>query len=165
VLEEMTDDGYTNISYKVFNIGEANSLPADSMELGVAVDGRHVEAVDTLLALAAERAEEGLYLTSPFSLRFVAPSKAYASMMYGQPTMMIELIMVTGSRGGNSLLIGFEDALASLDVRPHWGQINAIEPAQPPALYPKWDRWMAVEQDHNASGVFNSPFSERVGIS
>ena len=165
LLEEMCDDGYSNVSYKVFNIGEANSLPADSMELGIAVDGRHIEAVDKILTLAAQRAEEGLYLTSPFSLRFVAPSAAYASMMYGQPTMMIELIMVTGSRGGNSLLIGFEDALAGLGVRPHWGQINAIEPAQPPVLYPMWDRWMAVEREFNSSGVFNSPFSRRVGIS
>jgi len=165
VLEEMCDDNYTNISYKVFNIGEANALPADSMELGVAVDGRHLEAVDKILAIAAERAKEGIYHTSPFSLRFVAPSRAYASMMYAQPTMMIELIMVTGSRGGNSLLVGYEDALAGLDVRPHWGQINAIEPEQLPQLYPMWDRWMAVEKEYNASGVFDSPFTERVGIS
>jgi L-gulono-1,4-lactone dehydrogenase len=165
LLEEMCDDNYTNVSYKVFNIGEANVLPADSMELGVAVDGRHIEAVDKILAIAAERAGEGIYHTSPFSLRFVAPSKAYASMMYGQPTMMIELIMVTGSRGNLALLLGYEDALAGLDVRPHWGQINAIEPSQPPALYPKWDRWMAVEGEYNSSGVFNSPFTDRVGIS
>ena len=164
VLEEMCNDGYTNVSYKVFNIGEANSLPADSMELGVAVDGRHVEAVDRILALAAKRREEGIYHTSPFSLRFVGPSRAYASMMYGQPTMMIELIMVTGSRGGNGLLIGYEDALEDLDVRPHWGQINALTPEQPPRLYPMWERWMAAERDLNSSGVFNSPFTERVGI-
>jgi hypothetical protein len=164
LLEEMCDDGYTNVSYKVFNIGEANSLPADSMELGVAVDGRHIEAVDRILAIAAERAREGIYHTSPFSLRFVAPSKAYASMMYGQPTMMIELIMVTGSRGDLALLLGYEDALADLDVRPHWGQINAIEPEQPPKLYPMWDRWIAVEREYNASGVFDSPFTGRVGI-
>lgn len=165
VLEEMCDDDYTNVSYKVFNIGEANVLPADSMELGIAVDGRHVEAVDRILAIAAERAKEGIYHTSPFSLRFVAPSSAYASMMYGQPTMMIELIMVSGSRGELSLLTGYEDALADLGVRPHWGQINAIEPAQPPELYPRWDRWMAVEREYNSSGVFNSSFTERVGIS
>lgn len=165
VLEEMCDDDYTNVSYKVFNIGEANVLPADSMELGIAVDGRHVEAVDRILAIAAERAREGIYHTSPFSLRFVAPSRAYTSMMYGQPTMMIELIMVSGSRGKLPLLTGYEDALADLDVRPHWGQINAIEPEQPPKLYPMWDRWMAVEREYNASGVFDSPFTERVGIS
>lgn len=165
LLEGMCDDNYTNVSYKVFNIGEANALPADSMELGVAVDGRHIEAVDRILEIAGERANEGIYHTSPFSLRFVAPSDAYASMMYGQPTMMIELIMVTGSRGDLALLIGYEDALADLDVRPHWGQINAIEPEQPPRLYPKWDRWMAVEREYNGSGVFNSPFTERVMIS
>ncbi len=165
VLGEMCDDGYTNVSYKVFNIGEANKLPADSMELGIAVDGRHVEAVDRILAIAAERAAEGIYHTSPFSLRFVAPSRAYASMMYGQPTMMIELIMVTGSRGNLALLLGYEDALAGLDVRPHWGQINAIEPGQPQQLYPRWDRWMAVEEDYNVTGTFDSPFTQRVGIS
>jgi hypothetical protein len=165
VLEEMCDDNYTNISYKVFNIGEANVLPADSMELGIAVDGRHVEAVDKILEIAGERAKEGIYHTSPFSLRFVAPSRAYASMMYGQPTMMIELIMVSGSRGELSLLLRYEDALDSLDVRPHWGQINAIEPEQPPRLYPMWERWMTVEREYNASGVFDSPFTKRVGIS
>jgi L-gulono-1,4-lactone dehydrogenase len=163
-LEEMTDDDYTNISYKVFNIGEANALPADSMELGIAVDGRHVEAVDRILEIAAERRKEGIFHTSPFSLRFTGPSKAYASMMYGQPTMMIELIMVTGSRGEMPLLIGYEDALAKFGVRPHWGQINAIEPGQPAATYPEWGRWMAAEADYNDSGVFDSPFTERVGI-
>jgi hypothetical protein len=165
LLEEMTDDGYTNISYKVFNIGEANVLPAYSMELGVAVDGRHVEAVDRILKIAGERAREGVYHTSPFSLRFVAPSRAYASMMYDQPTMMIELIMVAESRGGVALVEGYEQALADLGVRPHWGQINALEPGEAARLYPKWDRWIAVEQEFNASGVFDSPFTARVGIS
>ncbi|HEV7562192.1 MAG TPA: FAD-binding protein [Solirubrobacterales bacterium] len=164
-LERMCDPDYTNVSYKVFNIGEANKLPAYSMELGVKVDGTHIEAVDRILEIAAERAEEGVFHTSPFSLRFVAPSRAYASMMYEQPTMMTELIMVAESRGGVGLLIGYEDALADLGVRPHWGQINAIEPGQPARLYPRWEQWMAVEREYNASGVFNSPFTARVGIS
>jgi hypothetical protein len=135
------------------------------MELGVEVDGSHIDAVDKILKIAAERAEEGVFHTSPFSLRFVAPSRAYASMMYDQPTMMIELIMVAKSRGGIGLLLGYEDALADLGVRPHWGQINAIEPGQPARLYPRWEQWLAVEREYNASGVFNSPFTERVGIS
>jgi hypothetical protein len=164
-LEGMCDDDYTNVSYKVFNIGEANVLPAYSMELGVAVDGRHLEAVDRILAIAAERAGEGVYHTSPFSLRFVAPSRAYASMMYGQPTMMIELIMVADSRGGIALLQGYEEALADLGTRPHWGQINALDPERLPRLYPEWDRWLAAEREYNASGVFDSPFTARVGIS
>ncbi len=163
-LEEMTDDDYTNLSYKVFNIGEANALPANSMELGVAVDGRHIEAVDLILKIAGERAAEGIYHTSPFSLRFVAPSLAYASMMYGQPTMMIELINVVGTRGLMPLLRGYEQALQPLGVRPHWGQINWLQPGGPAQLYPRWESWIAVEADYNDSGVFDSPFTERIGI-
>jgi len=164
VLEEMCDDGYANVSYKVFNIGEANHLPAYSMELGIAVDGRHVEAVDRILEIAQRSAGEGLYHSSPFSLRFVAPSGAYASMMHGQPTMMIELIMVPGTRGGYRLVERYEAELADLGDRPHWGQYNTLTPERVHALYPEWERWLAVEAELNASGVFDSQFTHRVGI-
>ena len=161
-LAEMVDDGYANVSYKVFNIGEANKLPAYSMELGVGLeDDRHVAAVDRILAIALEsRARH----TSPFALRFVAPSRAYASMMYDRATMMIELIMVDGTRGGYELLASYEQRLADLDVRAHWGQLNAVDAGRARALYPRWEAWLAVEGELNASGVFDAPFTRRVGI-
>jgi L-gulono-1,4-lactone dehydrogenase len=166
VLDGMADDAYDNVSYKVFNIGEANKLPAVSMELGVTLEGdRHLETVDRILAIAARRRkEEKLVHTSPIALRFVAPSRACASMMQGQPTMMIELILVDGTRGGDALLAGYEEELADLGVRPHWGQINALTPARVRELYPRWDEWLAVERELNASGVFDSPFTRRVEI-
>lgn len=164
VLKGMEDDGFADRSYKVFNIGEANHLPAYSMELGIAVDGRHVEAVDRLLEIAAVRAKEGVFHSSPFSLRFTGPSSAYASMMHGQPTMMIELIMVTESRGGYTLLEGYEHRLEDLGARPHWGQYNTLTPERVAQLYPAWDKWLAAESELNSSGVFDSPFTERVGI-
>src|SRR5213078_4078768 len=116
-----------------------NHLPAYSMELGVALDGdRHVQAVDRIIEIARERSEaDGLYHTSPIALRFVAPSRAYASMMHDRATMMIELIMVDGSRGGYALLDGYEERLADLDVRPHWGQLNALTADRVRALYPR----------------------------
>ena len=159
-------DRWTAVSYEVFNIGEANHLPAYSAELGVTVDGRHVEAVDRILAIAAERRKKDrLYHTSPFSLRFVAPSTAYASMMYERPTMMIELILVDGTRGGYRLLDVYERELADLEVRPHWGQYNTLRRERVEALYPRWADWMAVERELNESGVFDSQFTERIGIS
>jgi len=164
VLHGMEDTGFADRSYKVFNIGEANHLPAYSMELGIAVDGRHVEAVDRILEIAAVRAEEGLFHSSPFSLRFTGPSSAYASMMHDQPTMMIELIMVTESRGGYALLEGYEHRLEDLGARPHWGQYNTLTPERVAQLYPAWGKWLAAESELNASGVFDSPFTERVGI-
>jgi L-gulono-1,4-lactone dehydrogenase len=166
VLADMADDAYDNVSYKVFNIGEANRLPAVSMELGVTLEGdRHLETVDRILAIAARRRkDENLVHTSPIALRFVAPSRACASMMQGQPTMMIELILVDGTRGGDALLAGYEEGLADLGVRPHWGQINALTPARVRELYPRWEEWLAVEREFNATGVFDSPFTRRVDI-
>jgi FAD/FMN-containing dehydrogenase len=166
VLEGMADDGYANVSYKVFNIGEANRLPAVSMELGVTLEGdRHLEAVDRILAIAADRRKrDKLIHTSPIALRFVDASRAYASMMEGQQTMMIELILVDGTRGGDELLAIYERELADLGARPHWGQINALTPARVRELYPRWDDWLAVERVLNASGVFDSPFTRRVDI-
>src|SRR5436190_7483200 len=164
LLKDMTDDGYAAVSYDVFNIGEANHLPAYSMELGVAVDGSHVEAVDRILAIAARERGRRRYQTSPFSLRFVAPSDTYASMMYGRPTMMIELIMVVGTPHGYELLATYESELADLDVRPHWGQYNTLTPERIAALYERWEDWLAVERELNRSGVFASPFTQRAGF-
>jgi L-gulono-1,4-lactone dehydrogenase len=166
VLAGLADNAYDDVSYKVFNIGEANKLPAVSMELGVTLeDNRHLECVDRILAIAAERrTRDKLIHTSPFALRFVDASRAYASMMHEQQTMMIELILVDGTRGGDALLAAYEQGLADLGVRPHWGQINALTPQRARELYPRWDDWLAVERELNRSGVFDSPFTRRLGI-
>ena len=165
VLHDMRDDGYASASYRVFNIGEANKLPAYSMELGVALDGeRHVAAVDRIIAIAAQQRGRRRYHTSPIALRFVAPSQALASMMHVRATMMIELIQVVGTRGGYELLAGYEQALGDLDARPHWGQYNTLTEERVRALYPRWDDWLAVERRLNSSGVFDSQFTRRVGI-
>jgi hypothetical protein len=166
VLDGMQEhEGYTSISYKVFNIGEANALPAYSMELGVTLEGdRHLDAVDSILERAASWARKGVYHTSPIALRFVAPSKAFASMMYAQPTMMIELIMVVGSHRGEELLAAHERELAALGVRPHWGQVNGLTARRVGELYPRWPAWLEAAARFNASGVFDSPFTRRVGI-
>jgi hypothetical protein len=160
------DEGYTNVSYKVLNIGSPNHLPAISSEIGIPVDARgsHVEAVTRVLATAAKwKAEGRLYHSSPISLRFVRASDASLSMMHQQTTMMMELILFYPTEGGVELLAAYEDALADLGARPHWGQVNYLACGLP-ALYPEFAGWLAVYAELNRSGVFNSPFSKRVGI-
>ena len=85
-------------------------------------------------------------------------------MMHGGATMMIELIMVDGSRGGYELLADYEEALADLGARPHWGQYNTLGPGVG-ALYPGWSTWLEAYGRFNATGVFDSPFTARIGIS
>jgi hypothetical protein len=164
------DDEYTNLSYKVFNIGAANDVPAYSAEIGVPVDpaGRHIQAVERVMAIAEERRRFGqIYQTSPVALRFVKASDAYMSMMYGRDTMMIELIMLAETKGGFELLAAYEEALYELSGRPHWGQINSLTGSHDfvRSMYPRYEDWLAVRRELDPRGTFDSPFTKRVGIS
>jgi hypothetical protein len=168
-LRRMEDENYTQISYRVYNIGAANKLPAYSSELGVPVEGdNHLRTVDRILQVAAESARDGkLFHTSPIALRFVAPSAAYASMMHGHRTMMIELILVSETRNGRRLLEEYERRLAEFGARPHWGQYNMLGPDRErlEQLYPRWGTWLEAYERFNRSGVFDSEFTDRIGIS
>lgn len=165
-LEKLADREFTDRSYRVFNIGAANLLPAYSSEIGVAIaDGVAVEAVERVFAVAARHARLGdVYATSPFSLRFVRSSPAFLSMMHGRDTMMIELIMQTDTEGGFELLDAYERALYELGGRPHWGQVNAMTERELRRLYPAVGRWERARQELDRSGVFGSPFAARVGL-
>ena len=60
-LEALTDDEYIGKSYRVYDIGRANHVPAYSAEIGVPVDGRglHLRAIDAILGIAARHARLG----------------------------------------------------------------------------------------------------------
>jgi hypothetical protein len=166
-LKALVNDDYVNVSYRVFNIGAANYLPAYSCEIGVPVDerGLHLAAVERIVEVAAERRRVGaVYHSSPISLRFVKASDACMSMMQGRDTMMIELIMATHTIGGMELLAAHERALYALEGRPHWGQLNTLTRERVRELYPRWREWQRVHAELNASGVFEGPFSRRVGL-
>jgi FAD/FMN-containing dehydrogenase len=166
-LRRMADPNYTQVSHRVFNIGAANHLPALSSELAVPIEGdNHLRTVDRILEIARELADRRrLFHTSPLALRFVAASGAYASMMHERPTMMIELILVAETRGGPTLLTEYERRLAEFGARPHWGQFNVLGPRDPAALYPRWADWLRTYERMNATAVFDSHFTDRIGIS
>jgi L-gulono-1,4-lactone dehydrogenase len=159
---------YDEVSYKVLNIGAANLLPAYSSEIGVPMDGRHIKAADAIIGIAAEWRQLGdVYQSSPISFRFVRASNAYMSMMNGRDTMMIELIQLSRCDGGYELNAAYEQALSKLGGRPHWGQVNTLTAGDRllATMYPHYGDWLDVHRRLNSSGVFNSPFTERVGIS
>jgi hypothetical protein len=167
-IRALIKDDYEEVSHKVLNIGAANVLPAYSAEIGVPMDGRHIEAVERIIEVAAERRRLGdVYQSSPISFRFVKASPAHMSMMNGRDTMMIELIQLTRTEGGYELLAAYEKALYELGGRPHWGQVNTLTGSHGliEAMYPRYGDWLGVHQRLNASSVFDGPFSRRVGIS
>jgi hypothetical protein len=166
-MQALVNDRYDEISYKVFNIGKANLVPAYSAEIGIPMDGRHIEAVERVFQIADERRRLGdVYQSSPIALRFVKASPAYASMMHGRDTMMMELIQLSGNEGGYEMLGAYEEALYDLGGRPHWGQVNTLTGSHGlvASMYPCYEDWQSVHRQMNATGVFDSPFSKRVGI-
>ncbi len=168
LLGALADNEYTGASYKVLNIGAANLLPAYSSELAVPLaDDKYLRAIDALIGVAARHRDLGaVYHTGLVALRFVRASPAYLSMMHGGDTMMIELIQATETEGGYELLGAYEEALYELDGRPHWGQVNTLTGSHDTLarMYPEYGRWLKVHDELNASGVFDSPFAKRVGI-
>ena len=121
---------------------------------------RHVEAVEQVIAVADRHRRLGrAYHTGLISLRFVAGSSAYLSMMHGRETMTIELILMTGTEGGFELLAAHEEALHALGGRPHWGQVNWLTEETVRELYPRYDDWQAVRARFDAEGRF----TRRVG--
>jgi FAD/FMN-containing dehydrogenase len=164
-MTALKKDRYDEISYKVLNIGAANFLPAYSAEIGVPMDGRHIEAVETLIEVSAKRRKLGQsYQSSPIALRFVRGSSACMSMMQGRDTMMMELIQLKGCDGGYELIAEYEEALRRLDGRPHWGQVNSLTPDLVAAFYPRFGEWRDVRAELDPAGLFDSPFTHRVGI-
>ena len=167
-VRSLVKDEYDAVSHKVFNIGTLNNLPAYSCEIGVPIDGRHIEAVETIFRVARERRELGqVYQSSPIALRFVQASPAYLSMMNGRDTMMIELIGLNGNDGGIELLKAYEEALYALGGRPHWGHLNTLSGSGEfvASMYPRLGDWLEVRSRLDPDGVFDSPFTKRVGLS
>jgi hypothetical protein len=169
-LRALVDTEYSDLSYRVLNIGTANLLRVYSAEIAVPCDDRglHIQAVERVMEVAARhRALGTAYHTAPISLRFVARSPAHLAMMHGRDlTMMIELIILAGTRGGLELLAAYEEALAELGGRPHWGQCCVLAGGRDRVaeLYPDLPRWLAIERLVNASGVFDSPFTRQIGL-
>jgi hypothetical protein len=81
--------------------------------------------------------------------------------------MMIELIQLSRSDGGYELNAAYEQALSKLGGRPHWGQVNTVTAGGNPLenMYPRYHDWLDIHRRLNSSGVFDSPFTDRVGIS
>lgn len=168
-MKGLVDDGYTNISYKVLNLGSANNVRAFSSEIGFPMcDDTYIAGVEGILAMAARMRSTGqVYLSAPFSLRFVQKTDAYLAMMQGSDTCMVEMPMLYGTFGAYETLRRYQEEMLRFSGRPHWGQVNNLSGAGGliGKLYPELDRWLAVYRQLNARGTFDNAFTDRVGFS
>lgn len=159
-------EGYTNKSYKVFNIGKANDLPALSAEYAVATDdGTFIDAIDALLNVAAAAAADGeIYQSGPISVRFVKQTEFLLSPQYRRNTAMIEVIAAGGTTGAPEMLYRYEEEVRNFAGRPHWGQINHFAEDEVADMYPALADWKQVRSRLDPEGRFDGPLTVRAGL-
>lgn len=161
-------DGYTDKSFKVMNLGNANNVRGYAAEYAVSLQHNlFIEAVEKILEVAAKNRELGqVYHTAPISLRFVKQSRAHLSMMHGEDKCLIEVPLVYQTKGRFQILDKLEDELFALgSIRPHWGQYHNLGKDAIRELYPALDKWLAVYRQMNQTGVFCNTFTDRCGFS
>jgi hypothetical protein len=160
------EDGYTNKSFKVFNIGKANDLPALSAEFAVPYDGNvFIDAVDAVLEVAASAAAAGrIYQCGPIALRLVKGTDFLLSPQYQRNTTMIEIIDVKGTDGDAEMPYRYEEALYRFGGRPHWGQLNHLSVDRVTNMYTALADWKAVRATLDPNGVFDGPLTRRTGL-
>jgi hypothetical protein len=166
-IDFLTDDDYTDKSFKVLNLGDANLIPVLSTELGVPVEGdQYLAAIDRVLEVAEELAQdEHLYMTVPLGVRFVRATEAFLSPMHERDTCMIEIVSLAGVKGHERIMERMERELQVFGARPHWAKINHVTHERLLAMYGKsYAQWREVHAILNAKGTFSGPFTRRVGL-
>ncbi len=165
-LSAEVDDNYTNVSYKVFNIGVVNDAPAIAVEEAFDFT-KTIAAIERSFTVADAEFAKGNVHSSPIAIRFVKQSDGLIAMQQGRNTMMMELIGLRDSKGIKPLLSTHQRIyFTEFQARPHWGlDLNSLtSEAQVRSLYPKWDIWKTQYRRFNG-GTFDGKVTDRLGIS
>ncbi|EFX00925.1 FAD-dependent oxidoreductase [Grosmannia clavigera kw1407] len=162
-------DPYIDKSFRVFNLGAANGIKAQALELHCNA-AQCVPVIDNLLTVFNEEAKRhNWYMAGPLGIRFTGPSDAFLAPETGRMTCSIELDMLVGVETGASLAQSIKEHVCTNDtssVRVHWGlDLGLVTADDVRAWYPDFPAWHAVYQQLNSTGMFNNKFTDRIGIS
>ncbi len=166
-----------NKCYKIFPKG-GKLFGGYGLELAFPIE-RTIEMMDRLIELAEANKKDKMFHTAPVAIRFVKPTKAYASPQYADPndrvsafdngTVMLEVLMAKGTKDGEKALKIIEaNMLNERDVRVHWGlHFDVIDRrnANFERMYPKWPEFRETFRRFNRRGTFHNRFTDRIGLS
>ncbi|WP_353829176.1 FAD-binding protein [Agromyces sp. SYSU T0242] len=117
-------------------------------------------AIAAVRGLAAE-IDPHLIVTE---LRTIAADGSWLGPASGRDTVGIHFTWKQHEDAVRALLPRIEDALASYDVRPHWGKWNAFDAARISAAYPRLSLARTLYQELDPDGVFSNSYLERLGV-
>ncbi len=156
-------DTFKSVSHNVYVLAIGADIQAKSSEIHVPLE-RSVEAVDAVLKLAKRNEAKGLFHTSPLGVRFIDASEHWLSMSYARRTCSIEIPLILGTKGAETILNQIEKALVPLGGRPHWGQHNQMTSRKARDMYPRFGDWLGFYRRFNRYGTFENTFTKRMGF-
>ena len=81
---------------------------------------------------------------------------------------MAELDLLVGINNGENLLREVKEAVCTKGsgFRVHWGlDLDTVTGDKVHDMFPKYGQWLSVYKQLNSSGMFNTVFTDRLGIS
>jgi FAD/FMN-containing dehydrogenase len=162
-----TEKPYVDDSTEIFDLDLINKVISVSAEYCFPIkDNAYMAAIDSLIQLVEENKKRGLYHNTPFGIRFVAPSKAYLSMMQGEAMCTVETALLSGTHGWRAMLRSYEELCLRCNGRPHWGQYHELTGRHGwfQQRYPFAKDWLRVLKQMDPKGVFQNQFTRRMGF-
>jgi FAD/FMN-containing dehydrogenase len=56
----------------------------------------------------------------------------------------------------------FESVVAGVGGRPHWGKMHSLDASRLRSLYPRFDDFLRLRQEHDPNGVFANGYLDQV---
>jgi alditol oxidase len=117
-------------------------------------------AVDAILAIERLRDRVGPHLMIS-ELRTVDADRFWMSPCYERPSLAIHFTWKPDWDSVRALLPLIEKELAPYEVRPHWGKLFAVDPAQLRSRYEKLADFNELLKEHDPRGKFRNEFLTR----
>jgi xylitol oxidase len=115
------------------------------------------DAVEAILAIERLRARIGPHLMIS-ELRTVDADRLWMSPCYQRPSLAIHFTWKQDWDSVRKLLPIIEKELAPYSVRPHWGKLFTVEPAQLQSRYEKLSDFKDLLKEHDPHGKFRNEF-------
>jgi|NGEPerStandDraft_13_1074530.scaffolds.fasta_scaffold00449_2 L-gulonolactone oxidase len=128
-------------------------------EMEYAIPREHgAEAVRRVFELIES---EGLHVSFPIEVRFVAPDDVFLSPSHGRDTCYVAVHMFRGVEW-ERYFRGVEAIMDSYDGRPHWGKRHFQTAETLAHRYPRWSDFQRVRSRLDPEGRFANPYTRRV---
>lgn len=144
-----------NQSNRVFT--STRTLRFAEMEYGIPRE----HAAEAVVAVRDAIEDEGLSVSFPVEVRFLAADDVPLSMAYGRETCFVAVHLARGVPY-EPYFGAVEAVMNRFDGRPHWGKLHFQTAATLATRYPEWERFRAVRTRLDPDGVFTNAYLDRV---